>query len=75
MLVILKDAGFIGIRHIFSTTLHRKWRGWLDSRFNEALLDRNHTHFHLQHGGVDASGAGAERRTMSTSASRNRSRE
>ena len=41
---------FIGIRHLFSTTLHRKWRGWLNSRFNDALLDGNHTHFHLQHG-------------------------
>ena len=58
ILVILKDAGFIGVRHIFSTTLHRKWRSWLNSRFNEALLDRNHTHFHVQHGGVDAGGAG-----------------
>lgn len=50
LLVLLKDAGFIGIRHLFSTTLHRKWRGWLNGRFNEALLDSNHTHFHLQHG-------------------------
>jgi len=50
LLVVLKDVGFVGVRHLFSTTLHRKWRGWLDSRFNEALLDRNHTHFHLQHG-------------------------
>ena len=49
MLVVLKDAGFTGVRHLFSTTLHRKWRGWLDSRFNEALLDGNHTHYHLQH--------------------------
>ena len=57
--MFLKDAGFIGVRHIFSTTLHRKWRGWLNSRFNEALLDGNHTHFHLQHGGVDASGGRA----------------
>ena len=49
ILVLLKDAGFTGIRHLFSTTLHRKWRGWLDSRFNAALLDANHTHFHVQH--------------------------
>ena len=35
---------------LFSTTLHRKWRGWLDGRFNAALLDGNHTHFHVQHG-------------------------
>ena len=56
LLVFLKDAGIIGIRHLVSTTLHRKWRGWLNGRFNEALLDGNHTHFHLQHGGRDANG-------------------
>ena len=56
-LVIAKDAGIIGVRHLFSTTLHRKWRGWLNGRFNEALLDGNHTHFHLQHGARDAAGA------------------
>ena len=50
---------FVGVRHLFSTTLHRKWRGWLDGRFNEALLDSNHTHFHLQHGARDDSGAAA----------------
>lgn len=49
LLVVLKDAGFTGIRNLVSVTLHRKWRGWLDSRFNEALLDGNHTHFHAQH--------------------------
>ncbi|MGC4025176.1 MAG: ABC transporter ATP-binding protein/permease [Mesorhizobium sp.] len=49
-----KDVGVVGIRHLFSTTLHRKWRGWLNSQFNEALLDDNHTHFHLQHEGKDA---------------------
>lgn len=51
LLVLLKDAGFTGVRHLFSTTLHRKWRGWLDSRFNAALLDANHTHFHVQNDG------------------------
>ena len=56
LLVFLKDAGIIGIRHLVSTTLHRKWRGWLNGRFNDALLDGNHTHFHLQHGGRDANG-------------------
>lgn len=49
LLVILKDAGITGVRHLFSTTLHRKWRRWLNGRFNEALLDGNHTHYHLQH--------------------------
>lgn len=60
LLVILKDLGFTGVRHLFSTTLHRKWRRWLNSRFNEALLDGNHTHFHVQHGGADATGAPVE---------------
>jgi putative ATP-binding cassette transporter len=55
-LVVIKDLGIIGVRHLFSTTLHRKWRAWLNGRFNEALLDGNHTHFHLQHGGRDADG-------------------
>jgi putative ATP-binding cassette transporter len=57
-LVVLKDAGFIGVRHFFSSTLHRKWRGWLNSQFNAALLDSNHTHFHLQHGAGDGSKRG-----------------
>ena len=50
LLMIMKEAGFIGFRHLLSTTLHRKWRGWLNGRFNEALLDNNHTHYHLQQG-------------------------
>ncbi len=49
-IVVLKDVGFISVRHYFSTTLHRRWRAWLDLQFNDALLDRNHTHFHLQYG-------------------------
>ncbi|UDL90587.1 ABC transporter ATP-binding protein/permease [Mesorhizobium sp. PAMC28654] len=49
-LVVLKDAGITGIRNLVSTTLHRKWRGWVNGRFNDALLDGNHTHFHAQHG-------------------------
>ncbi|RVD64825.1 ABC transporter ATP-binding protein/permease, partial [Mesorhizobium sp. M4A.F.Ca.ET.029.04.2.1] len=54
LIVVLKDAGFTGIRSLVSATLHRKWRGWLDGRFNEALLDTNHTHFHAQHGSSDS---------------------
>lgn len=50
LLVVIKDAGITGARTLVSATLHRKWRGWLNSRFNEALLDTNHTHFHAQHG-------------------------
>lgn len=55
VLTISKDVCILGVRHIFSATLHRKWRGWLNGRFNDALLDANHTHFHLQH---DAKQAG-----------------
>ena len=56
-LVILKDAGITGVRHLFSTTLHRKWRRWLNNRFNEALLDGNHTHYHVQHASRSEDGA------------------
>ena len=49
-IVVTKEIGFTAVRHFFSTTLHRKWRAWLDQGFSVALLDRNHTHFHLQHG-------------------------
>jgi vitamin B12/bleomycin/antimicrobial peptide transport system ATP-binding/permease protein len=55
-LVVFKEIAFVGIRHYFSTTLHRKWRGWLNDRFNQALLDANHTHFHLQHAAKDREG-------------------
>jgi ABC-type uncharacterized transport system fused permease/ATPase subunit len=51
LLVILRDAIVAGVRHLFSTTLHRRWREWLNERFNRALLDGNHTHFHVQHAG------------------------
>ena len=57
LLVVFKDLCLTGVRHLLSTTLHRKWRGWLNGRFNDALLDRNHTHFHVQHGASDESGA------------------
>ena len=36
-LAFLKFAVFIGFRHFFSTTLHRRWRRWLDGQFNAAL--------------------------------------
>src|SRR3546814_9574611 len=45
-LVVIKDAAFNGVRGYISATLHRRWRGWLNSRFNEALLSDSHTHFH-----------------------------
>ncbi len=30
--------------------LHRKWRGWLNTQFNDAILDDKHTYLHLTHG-------------------------
>ncbi len=53
-LVVVKDVGIIGCRHLVSTTLHRKWRSWLDTQFNNALLDSNHTHFHVQNAAREA---------------------
>lgn len=61
-IAITRDAGFTAVRHFFSTSLHRKWRQWLDERFNQALLDSNHTHFHLQQNGR---GAGSEEEASS----------
>jgi ABC-type uncharacterized transport system fused permease/ATPase subunit len=57
VLVIFKEIVFAGFKHLVSSTLHRKWRAWLDRQFNDALLDANHTHLHLQHQGRDSSGA------------------
>ncbi|MCZ4094427.1 ABC transporter ATP-binding protein/permease [Sinorhizobium psoraleae] len=53
-IVLLKEAGFTAVRHFLSTMLHRKWRAWLDERFNDALLSRNHTHLHLLRGASEA---------------------
>ncbi len=53
LLMLAKDVALVGFRHLLSTTLHRKWRKWLNDRFSAALLDRNHTHFHLQQGRGD----------------------
>ncbi|UCM23910.1 ABC transporter ATP-binding protein/permease [Ensifer adhaerens] len=57
-IAITRDAGFTAVRHFLSTSLHRKWRQWLDERFNQALLDSNHTHFHLQQNGFGGAGEG-----------------
>ena len=57
IIAIVKDIGFTTIRHFWATTLHRKWREWLDGRFNEALLNSNQTHFHLQQMGTDEAGS------------------
>ena len=50
LLMLLKDVALVGSRHFLSVTLHRKWRKWLNDTFSAALLDANHTHFHLQQG-------------------------
>lgn len=50
LLMLGKDVLLVGFRHLLSTTLHRKWRKWLNDSFSDAMLDRNHTHFHLQQG-------------------------
>ncbi len=46
-LAVLKFAVFIGFRHYFSTTLHRRWRQWLDVQFNAALLSDRRPYYHL----------------------------
>ena len=56
LFVVLVET-LMGVRNLVSTTLHRKWRGWLNGRFNDALLDANHTHFHVQHGGGEEKSA------------------
>jgi len=57
-IAITRDAGFTAVRHFLSTSLHRKWRQWLDERFNQALFDSNHTHFHLQQNGFAGASEG-----------------
>lgn len=46
-LALLKLAVFLGFRHYFSSTLHRKWRQWLDRQFNAALLNDRRAYYHL----------------------------
>lgn len=46
-LALLKYAVFLGFRHLFATTLHRRWRQWLDARFNAALLSDRRPYYHL----------------------------
>ena len=50
LLMLAKDGMLVGSRHFLSTTLHRKWRKWLNDQFSAALLNSRHTHFHLQQG-------------------------
>lgn len=43
----MKTVLFIGVRHYFLTTLHRRWRAWLDTVFNEALFGPGRAYYHL----------------------------
>jgi ABC-type uncharacterized transport system fused permease/ATPase subunit len=45
----LKTVVFIGTRHLLLTTLHRKWRAWLDDTLNGALFD-GRAYYHLLSG-------------------------
>jgi ABC-type uncharacterized transport system fused permease/ATPase subunit len=45
----LKTVVFIGTRHLLLTTLHRRWRAWLDDRLNSALFQHK-AYFHLLSG-------------------------
>ncbi|WP_343314837.1 ABC transporter ATP-binding protein/permease [Brucella sp. BE17] len=49
-LMLAKDVMLVGSRHFLSTTLHRKWRKWLNDQFSSAMLNGRHAHFHLQQG-------------------------
>jgi len=56
-LAVMKFAVFLGFRHYFSTTLHRRWRQWLDRQFNAALLSDRRPYYHLMvMGGTDDNG-------------------
>lgn len=50
VLMLLKDVLLVGTRHWISTSLHRKWRGWLNDVFSAALLNQKHAHHHVQQG-------------------------
>ncbi|MGU3398917.1 ABC transporter ATP-binding protein/permease [Brucellaceae bacterium D45D] len=50
VLMLAKDVMLVGSRHFLSTTLHRKWRKWLNDQFSSAMLNGRHAHFHLQQG-------------------------
>ncbi|MGF1551737.1 MAG: ATP-binding cassette domain-containing protein [Paracoccaceae bacterium] len=45
--IALSRIGGIGIRHFFSTTLHRKARGWTQERFQAAMLARGQVALNL----------------------------
>ncbi|ODN68713.1 hypothetical protein [Methylobrevis pamukkalensis] len=49
-LAALKTCLLVGTRHYLLTTMHRKWRRWLDGQFNSALLGERRAYFHLMSG-------------------------
>jgi ABC-type uncharacterized transport system fused permease/ATPase subunit len=46
-LAFLKLAVFLGLRHFFASTLHQRWRKWMDQQFNSALIGHNRAYYHL----------------------------
>ena len=46
-LAFMKLAVFLGFRHLFAATLHKRWRAWLDRQFNAALLSDRRAYYHL----------------------------
>lgn len=46
-LSFMKLAVFLGLRHFFASTLHQRWRRWMDRQFNEALLNDQRAYYHL----------------------------
>jgi ABC-type uncharacterized transport system fused permease/ATPase subunit len=46
-LAFLKLAVFLGFRHLLASTLHQRWRRWLDRQFNDALLSDHRAYYHL----------------------------
>jgi ABC-type uncharacterized transport system fused permease/ATPase subunit len=53
----LKTVVFVGTRHLLLTTLHRRWRSWLDASFNAALFGPGRAYFHIL-SGAQADGSG-----------------
>ena len=46
--VVTLSVGAIAVRHLFSTTLQRRWRGWLDDQFSRATLGQEGTILKIQ---------------------------
>ncbi|MBK0398316.1 ABC transporter ATP-binding protein/permease [Limibaculum sp. M0105] len=55
--VHLGRIGVVGIRHLCSSTLHRKARGWTQEQFSKAILAQNHVAASLMSDRDTAAGA------------------